>query len=109
MREYDNNSGHSHESTEEWVVVGETENRTLAEFAVNGLKSCDIPAVLDARPGFLGTAGLTMRSLSDGKVAAFRILVPAQSAEEASLMIKVFLGESGEGHVADSDNDEEGG
>ena len=55
----------------------------------------------------MGAAGLAMRSLSDGKVAAFRILVPAPFAEEAAEAIKIFLSESGDDHVADSENDEE--
>ena len=75
-----------------WKVVGETESRTLAEFAMNGLKSYEIPAVIDARPGVLGSAGLVMRSLSTGKPELFRILVPPEYEEEASEIIKIFLG-----------------
>ncbi|NMC42667.1 MAG: hypothetical protein GYA46_02000, partial [candidate division Zixibacteria bacterium] len=43
---YRESSPDSSETTIQWVVVGETESRTLAEFAVDGLKSYEIPAVL---------------------------------------------------------------
>jgi hypothetical protein len=75
-----------------WVAVGEAPNRTVAEFAVNGLKSYDIPAIIDSRPGFLGTAGMQLRSLRTGKVDMFRILVPAEYEEEAKEVVKIFLG-----------------
>ncbi len=75
-----------------WVIVGETESRTMAEFAVNGLKSYEIPAVIDARPGVLGSAGLMLRSLRTGQVEKFRILTPPEFEEEASEIIKMFLG-----------------
>lgn len=77
-----------------WVVVAETVNRTLAEFAVNGLKSYDIPAALDARAGFLGSVGLKLRSFKDGKLQTFKILSPAEFAEEAAEVVKIFLGDS---------------
>ncbi len=77
-----------------WVVVGEAPNRTVAEFAVNGLKSYEIPAVIDSRPGFLGTAGLQLRSMRTGKVDMFRIMVPAEYREEAAEVVKIFLGGS---------------
>jgi len=76
----------------EWVAVAEVENRTVAEFALNGLKSYDIPAVLDARPGILGTAGLKLRSIRTGKVDMFRIMVPMEYQEEAAEIVKIFLG-----------------
>lgn len=76
-----------------WVVVAETVSRTLAEFAVNGLKSYDIPAALDSRPGFLGTAGLQLRSFKNGQIQAFKILTPEEFAEEASEIVKIFLGD----------------
>lgn len=86
----------------EWVVIAEAENRTIAEFAVNGLKSYDIPAVLDARPGVLGTAGLKLRSIRTGKVDMFRIMVPSEYQEEAAEVVKIFLG-GGEGDIESLD------
>ncbi len=91
-----------------WVAVAETTNRTLAEFAVNGLKSYEIPAVLDTRPGFLGTAGLKMRSLRTGKLDAFRIMVPEEYREEAAEAVTIFLGEDDTGEAKD-DLEDEGG
>jgi hypothetical protein len=76
----------------QWVIIAEAENRTVAEFAVNGLRSYDIPAVLDARPGVLGTAGLSMRSLRTGKLETFKIMVPSEHKEEAAEVVKIFLG-----------------
>ncbi len=89
-----------------WVAVGEAPNRTIAEFAVNGLKSYDIPAIIDSRPGFLGTAGMRLRSLRTGKVDMFRILVPAEYEEEAKEVVKIFLGD-GESDLTDEPDPEE--
>jgi hypothetical protein len=85
-----------------WVAIAEVDNRTLAEFAVNGLKSYDIPAVLDSRAGFLGAAGMQLRSFHSGKTDMFRILVPPDREEEASEVVKIFL--SGD---AETEADEE--
>jgi len=87
----------------QWVVIADTENRTVAEFAVNGLKSYDIPAVLDARPGVLGSAGLSMRSLRTGELETFKILVPLEYEEEASDIVKIFIGD-GKTENDDDDN-----
>lgn len=90
-----------------WVAVGEAPNRTVAEFAVNGLKSYDIPAIIDSRPGFLGTAGMQLRSLRTGKVDMFRIMVPAEYEEEAKDVVKMFLGGDESDLPDESDPDEE--
>jgi hypothetical protein len=82
-----------------WVVIGETESRTVAEFAVNGLKSYEIPAVIDSRSGVLGSAGLRMRSLRTGKMDTFHILVPPEFEEEGSEVIKIFIGGDAPGDI----------
>ncbi|MFH1701669.1 MAG: hypothetical protein ABIE07_13910 [Candidatus Zixiibacteriota bacterium] len=74
-----------------WVVVAEAPDRMTAEFAVNGLKSYDIPAVLDTKPGVFGSAGLPLRSLYSGKVEMFKIMVPGEYEAEASELVKIFL------------------
>ncbi len=89
-----------------WVEIGEAPNRTIAEFAVNGLKSYDIPAIIDSRPGFLGTAGMQLRSLRTGKVDMFRILVPAEYEEEAKEVVKMFLG-GGDSDITELPDSEE--
>lgn len=88
----------------DWVVVGEAENRTIAEFAVNGLRSYDIPAVLDSRPGFLGSAGLALRSMRTGKLEMFRILVPREYKDEAEEMVGMFLGGESDPDATDDDS-----
>ena len=88
-----------------WVVVGETTNRIIAEFAVNGLKSYEIPAVLDSRPGVFGTSGLPLRSLRTGKLDKFKILVPSEYEEEARDLINQFLGD--ENNATDDVENEE--
>lgn len=75
----------------QWVVVGESISRTEAEFAVNGLRSYEIPAVLDASPGVFGTAGLALQSIYSGKVDTFKIKVPAEFEEEATGIVEMFL------------------
>jgi hypothetical protein len=73
-----------------WIVIAEFDTRIEADFAVNGLRSYDIPAILDARPGVLGDAGLAMFSLSTGKRTKFRVLVPGTYQEEASEIVQLF-------------------
>ncbi|MEZ5358768.1 MAG: hypothetical protein R3F48_08025 [Candidatus Zixiibacteriota bacterium] len=94
-----------------WVVVAETQNRTEAEFAVNGLQSYDIPAVLDASPGVLGTAGLPLQSIYKNKAETFKVKVPAEYEEEASDLVNMFLSEGGtedfDEDVDDDDDDDE--
>ena len=103
-------SDDSPEEKTRWVVVGETESRTLAEFAVDGLKSYEIPAVLDSRPGVLGIAGLPMRSIRDGHLEKFKIMVPEEFSEEAVDLVKMFLGSEEPGDDDElPDNDEEEG
>jgi hypothetical protein len=89
----------------DWVVVAEERNRTVAEFAVNGLRSYDIPAVLDSRPGFLGIAGLPLRSIRTGKLDMFRIMVPPDFADEAREVVKIFL-RADEDEITEMDDDE---
>ncbi|MEE9441568.1 MAG: hypothetical protein V3V99_02735 [candidate division Zixibacteria bacterium] len=74
-----------------WVVVAEAPDRTTAEFAVNGLKSYDIPAVLDTKPGVLGSAGLKLRSFYTGKIETFKIMVPGEHETEALELVKMFI------------------
>ena len=90
-----------------WVIVAEVPNRTLAEFAVNGLKSYEIPAVIDARPGALGTAGMLFRSLRTGRLDTFRIMVPAEFQEEAEEVIGLFLGATDEDPHDETEADED--
>jgi hypothetical protein len=91
----------------DWVEIAETASRTIAEFAVNGLKSYDIPAVIDAKAGFLGAAGLQLRSMRTGKLDMFRILVPAEYREEATEVVKIFLGSDEADISHDTDNNDE--
>jgi len=88
-----------------WVVVGESTSRIIAEFAVNGLKSYDIPAILDARPGILGTSGMVMRSLRSGKLEKFKVLVPAEYEEDAKELIIQFLGKESDSEPDDNDKE----
>lgn len=90
-----------------WISVGEAVNRTIADFAINGLKSYDIPAVLDNRPGVLGAAGLAMRSITDGALETYRILVPEEYADEAREVIKLFLGAPDEDEETEFEDEDE--
>lgn len=105
-----NNSGIDESPGEKslWVVVAETTNRTEADFAINGLKSYDIPAVLDATPGVFGSAGLPMQSIYKAKTETFKIMVPAEFEEEASDLVNMFLSDSGADEDKDDYNEEDG-
>jgi len=99
------------EISSDWVIAAETVNRTMAEFAINGLKSYEIPAVLDGRPGVFGSAGLPLRSLTDGRLETFRIMVPAEFEAEAREVVKLFLAvrEGDPDEDSEEDDDEEWG
>lgn len=84
----------------QWVVVAGSSNRMLAEFAVNGLKSYDIPAVLGSKGGFFGSSGLPLRSLSTGKLDQFEVMVPSEFEEEAKGLVGMFLGDETSGDDA---------
>lgn len=94
--EFDNNDINDDQSEDfgqriHWVVIGEAPDRTTAEFAVNGLKSYGIPAVMDSKPGVLGSAGLKLRSFYSGKLETFKIMVPGEHEKEALELVKMFL------------------
>ena len=88
-----------------WVIVGEATNGIEAEFAINGLKSYDIPAKLDNRPGVLGSAGLAMRSIFTGQLDKFKILVPGEFEVEARELVKMFLGDKSDSKSEDDDSE----
>lgn len=75
----------------QWEVVAETTDRTQAEFAVSGLKAYDIPAVIDSRAGVFGSAGLKMHAIYSGRLEKFKILVPADRADEARDLVPQFI------------------
>jgi hypothetical protein len=77
----------------QWVVIAQLASRMMAEFVVNGLKAHDIPAVLDSRAGFLGTAGLSLQAFVSGNAEDHKVLVPAQFEEEAREVVEMFLGD----------------
>ncbi len=80
------------ETRTHWVVVAEVGSRMMAEFAVNGLKAHDIPAILDARAGFLGSAGLNLQAFVSGNPEDNKVLVPAEFEREAREIVAMFLG-----------------
>ncbi len=66
-----------------WVVVGCINDKISADFALETLRSFDIPAILISRAGFFGSAGLLLHPFYDPKAAMFEISVPFDRCEEA--------------------------
>lgn len=79
----------------EWVVLGEIDNKLAADFARETLKSYEIPAVILSRSGFFGDVGLTLNPFySAGQSGAFEVSVPAEFVEEAADILDMTVGEA---------------
>ena len=71
------------ETENTWVVVGCINDKISADFALETLRSFEIPAILISRAGFFGNAGLPLHPFYDPKAAMFEISVPFDRCEEA--------------------------
>ena len=82
------------ETSEGWMIVGRVNDRISADFVLETLKSCNIPAVVISRSGFLGTAGLPLVPFHSNGGGQFEISVPAERFEEAEEIFRMTVGSS---------------
>jgi hypothetical protein len=79
----------------EWVVLGEIDNKLAADFARETLKSYEIPAVILSRSGFFGDVGLTLTPFYNaGLSGAFEVSVPVEFVEEATDILDMTVGDA---------------
>lgn len=77
-----------------WVVVAKVSSRLAADYALEALKGHDIPAVIDARAGFLGTSEMALTSVISGKEDQFLILTPDEYYDDAAEVLTLYLAPS---------------
>jgi len=77
-----------------WVVIGYVEDAASAGLVKELMKSCEIPAVVNSKSGFFGSAGLPLNPLFSSGSPKFEIKVPVTFVEEASESLDATLGEN---------------
>lgn len=80
-------------SKDEWNVIGSVENKIMADFVKEMLKSEKIPAVVMSRSGFFGEAGLPLNPIYSSGDASFEISVPESFCSKAIDLLDMTLGE----------------
>lgn len=83
------------EERDNWIVLGEIDNKLAADFARETLTAYDIPAVVLSKSGFFGNVGLTLTPFHNARQSgAFEVSVPESFAEEASEILTMAVGEA---------------
>jgi len=77
----------------EWIVIGTVENKIMADFVKETLKSEKIPAVVLSRSGYFGDAGLPLNPIYTTGDASFEISVPESYSSDATDLLDMTLGE----------------
>jgi hypothetical protein len=87
--------GHELDDNEkqEWIALGEIEDKFSADFARETLQSYEIPAVIFSRSGFFGNIGLPLNPFYKAGAALFEIMVPKEYTREAADILDMTLGE----------------
>ncbi len=80
------------DNQEGWMIVGSVNDRISADFVLETMKSCNIPAVVISRSGFFGTAGLPLTPFHSVGSGEFEISVPAEYKEEAEEIFNMTVG-----------------
>jgi len=75
-----------------WVMIGKIMDKTSSDYAVETLKSYEIPAAVISESGFFGQAGLNLPSLTGKGLGQFRVYVPEDKREEAESILDMILG-----------------
>jgi len=81
---------------EQWIIIGRVRNRTTADYAVETLKSYDIPAVVVSESGYFGDVGLNLPSATGKHMGLFQIHITADKYDEAVDVLDMILGENWE-------------
>ena len=81
------------ENAEKWIMIGYIADKLSADFAIETLKSSEIPAVTLSKSGFFGNIGLTLYPIFESKQAMFELSVPFSCKDEAKEILDMTLGE----------------
>ncbi len=92
--EYDNELSNCPKCNKGWVVIGCVKDKTSADYAIETLKSYDVPGILFSESGFFGQAGLNLPSPSGKNMGMFKIQVPSELAKDAVNVMNMILGDS---------------
>lgn len=76
-----------------WSVIGSIDDKISADFAIEALRTYDIPAVAISRSGFFGNAGLPLNPFYASRGAGFEISVPDSFHPEAMEILKMIAGD----------------
>ncbi len=79
---------------EDWVIIGYIQDKLSSDFAIESLKTSEIPAVSISNSGFFGNIGLPLNSIFGPKEALFEISVPLSCKDEAIEILGITIGES---------------
>ncbi|MEW6413118.1 MAG: hypothetical protein AB1483_11725 [Candidatus Zixiibacteriota bacterium] len=78
---------------QQWVSLGEIEDKFSADFATETLGSYEIPVVIISRSGFFGNIGLPLNPFYKPGSALFEVMVPQEYIQEASDILDMTLGD----------------
>lgn len=78
---------------DEWIVLGDIDDRVSADLAKEALNSHGVPAVIFSRSGFFGNIGLPLHSFYKSGGGIFDIAVQSRFCEEANEILDFILGD----------------
>ncbi len=76
-----------------WQEIGQVDNMMIAGLAKEMLESEGIPVVVMSQAGFLGELGLPLQNMFTGGPSRTRLLVPEESADDATALMFETMGE----------------
>lgn len=76
----------------EWIRVGMIEDKISADYALETLRSYQIPSVVISKSGFFGAAGLPLTPFYKPQAGFFEVMVPAEYRDEATDILDMILG-----------------
>lgn len=76
-----------------WCEIGQVDNMMIAGLAKEMLESEGIPVVVMSQSGFLGELGLPLQNMFTGAPSRTRLLVPEESADDATALMFETMGE----------------
>jgi RNA polymerase subunit RPABC4/transcription elongation factor Spt4 len=81
------------EDQDEWLIIGDIDDKISADFARETLTSHDIPTVIFSRSGFFGDVGLPLHPFYKPGGGIYDIAVPSRLQEEAVEILDIILGD----------------
>lgn len=75
----------------DWTTLGYIEDKISADYALETLRSYDIPSVVFSRSGFFGSVGLPLNPFYNSGSALFEVIVPREYIEEASDILDMII------------------